>query len=468
MLAVAADAGHTGLCEELTEAGLQPTLYAGRLAGNANVIEWLLGALIQRPTQVDIDVYSAGIQGVREGLSKALWANAAYSGHVDLMRVLKGDSPITPEDLQAVARGCPLAVLAEMVQEFEQSPSDGPLTNHQENMNLGGALISPIPDWQEKAGWLLRRMPCGPALSLDHPSAQEFARLPDAQQRLDWLAEAAPGLRYYDDRICWAAEAGRADLVMKLWYPPTEEALQDSAGFDWYTAFLSDAVPHGHMGLAQELLALGAPVGVWGLASAAGSTGRVGMAQWAVGVIRQEQEKEAAAAAAAAAGMGSGTGGASAADIRPPPSPPPPLPQQQLLQQEQQKKGARSSSAEAAAQAASVAEGGGGQPQVEGQEESIVTDGNREVLECMLKYSLGSGSLELVRWLRARGVPWGACVLHYAAESGNEALVEWMVQLGYDVEQVGGHGWLQGVKARLRTRSRRVVLMRFFAGFSTA
>lgn len=91
---------------------------------------------------------------------------------------------------------------------------------------------------------------------LDHPTSQEFAGLPDAQRRLDWLAGAAPGLRCYDDRIWWAAVAGRVDVVRKLWCPPTAEALQDSAGFDLYTAFLSDAVRRGHMDLAQDLLAL--------------------------------------------------------------------------------------------------------------------------------------------------------------------------------------------------------------------
>lgn len=54
------------------------------------------------------------------------------------MRALKSGSPVTPEDLQAVARGCPMAVLAEMVLEFEQSPSGDPLADHQANGTLVG------------------------------------------------------------------------------------------------------------------------------------------------------------------------------------------------------------------------------------------------------------------------------------------------------------------------------------------
>lgn len=82
---------------------------------------------------------------------------------------------------------------------------------------------------------------------------------------------------------------------------------------------------------------------------------------------------------------------------------------------------------------------GGGQQQAEGQEESSVTGGNQEVLQCMLEGALRSGSLDLVRWLHARGVTWDACMLHYAAKSGNEDLVEWMAEAGYDMDQDGNH-----------------------------
>lgn len=90
---------------------------------------------------------------------------------------------------------------------------------------------------------------------------------------------------------------------------------------------------------------------------------------------------------------------------------------------------------------------GGGQQQAEGQEESSVTGGNQEVLQCMLEGALRSGSLDLVRWLHARGVTWDACMLHYAAKSGNEDLVEWMAEAGYDMDQVGRPCWLQGFRA---------------------
>ncbi len=369
------------------------------------------------------------------------WAIAAYSGHLDLMRAFKGNMKPMPEELEAVAHGCPLAVLVEMVRECEES--DGPLSAGDVEGIMGGAWTSRTPDWQEKAEWLLARATGRPILDVQDCMSRDFVKLPDGEQRLDWLALRGCMLDEPGSLLWWATKAGRVDIARRLWHQAmaTELTLHDGDCYDT-TGYLTTAVREGHIAMAQGLLDLGAPLDMCDLAAAAGGTGRVDVVQWAWGALSRELEEEEAEAAqsGAAAAAAGGTMGARevAARATSSQSPPPPPPQEQQDTAEGQGAAAGHTVVQGAGQAAGLVEGGTNE-QDQGREASLLKPGNRDIVDRLMESACASGSLELVRWLRDRGVPWNPYVLSCAARSGNEELVEWMVEQGYDVEEVGGN-----------------------------
>lgn len=383
VLAVAAEAGNSATCELLHDAGIPLTHHAVSMtarAGHADLAFWL-SQLVSKPAAAPEQLRRAGML---EDLQPTWWANAAYVGdNLYLMGVLKGGLMATPGDLPAVAHGCPLVKLQELLAECEIM--SGLLTDDQKAQILAGAVTSPKPDWQDKVTWLLRQEQYHPVNTLDRHPARDFAALPDAVQRLEWLAGQGFGLRDCRQLLRAAVEAGRTELVgvMRLTAAGVPPGPGGNAG-DAHSSLVTLAVRHGHLGIARELLRRGEPVHVGGLLATAGGTGRVDAAQFAL-VVMGKVEQDGATVAAAAAASATETD----------------------------------------------SEG------VQDQGTSIVTSRyGAEVLE-MMNGACGSGSLELVRWLRARGVGWRHGQLGAAVESGNVALVEWMVQQGYDMEQVG-------------------------------
>ncbi len=397
VLAVAAEAGNDAICELLHSAGLPAAHHAVSMAARAGHFDlaFWLSQTVSSPAAAPEQLRRAGMP---DDLQATWWANAAYVGdNLYLMRVLKGGLSATPGDLPAVAHGCPLAKLQELLGECEDM--SGLLTDDQKAQVLAGAATSPKPDWQDKVTWLLRQEQYHPVNTLDRHPARDFAALPDALQRLEWLAGQGFGLRDCRQLLRAAVEAGREELVgvMRITAAgvlPGPEG--DGDGDDVNSSLVTVAVRHGHLGIARELLGRGEPVDVGGLLAAAGGTGRVDAVRFALevmGNVEQGGEDGAAAATAAAA--------ASSTETEP--------------------------------------EG------VRGQGSSIITSTYGAEVQELMKRACESGSLELVQWLRARGVGWSPGQLGVAAESGHVALVEWMVQQGYDMDLVGNRkgGWEQ-------------------------
>ncbi|PNH02875.1 Ankyrin repeat domain-containing protein, partial [Tetrabaena socialis] len=58
----------------------------------------------------------------------------------------------------------------------------------------------------------------------------------------------------------------------------------------------------------------------------------------------------------------------------------------------------------------------------------------------LLPEAAGSGSVELLAWLRDRGSPWGEDSFHCAAGAGNQEALEWLVAQGCPMQEPDGHG----------------------------
>ncbi len=392
VLAVAAEGGHMQLCEKLRRAGFQLHQYTMRLAARAG--QGVLPAWVHMGLG-DLHSNKIAEAGMPDDLQDECWANAAYAGHVDLMQRLKGSARATPKELPAVAFGCSLAALEEMMHECEQSSA----FKSQEAAILAAAASSPTPDWQDKVLSMLRGRLCDPIHTLDRGTAQHFTTLPDAAQRLEWLAGHGCVLRECRQLLRAAVEAGRAELVHSLSLKRGAVA-EGPMSDDPYEQLIVLAVENGHLDLAKELHSRGLPVYLYSLAWAAGGTGRVDVAQWAVQLLQEEDEKREAAWA---------EGGAEAADAAPDADTP-----------------------------------GGVGDELERRDMIELTDDNREDYEALAYQACQCGSLELVQWLRKRSADWFVGQVGYAASSGNELMVEWMAEQGYTMEPVSwtpAPGW---------------------------
>ncbi len=254
-------------------------------------------------------------------LQDECWANAAYAGHVDLMQHLKGSARTTPNELPAVAFGCPLAVLQRMLWECMRRWA--PLTDSQLAEIMAGAVSSPTPDWQVKVTWLLRDQGHSPIHALGPCAARDLAMLPDAEQRLVWLAGQEFGLVGCQELLKAAVGAGNAELVSMMRPELGGPAVRGPEREAYAKALVTLAVEKGHLGVARELHDRELPVALGEICKAAGATGRVDVAQWVLRVPkeqqqqqqptnqRQEQHEEApgdGAAKAWGAGAGAGTG----------------------------------------------------------------------------------------------------------------------------------------------------------------
>lgn len=140
VLAAAAEAGHTELCRRLYGVGFRLPYHTSLLAaraGQCTVMDWL------RYLQMleDIPLWCIGRAHMPLDLPDEWWPNAAYSGHLQLMRQLKGSRDAKPKELSSVAHGCHLAVLQGMVQECMRSRL--PLLDSQCAAIAAGALTSP-------------------------------------------------------------------------------------------------------------------------------------------------------------------------------------------------------------------------------------------------------------------------------------------------------------------------------------
>ncbi len=424
VLAVAAENGHTSLCKRLYRAGFSLNYhYTGRLAARAGQEEVLLKWL-QYQSASSMPYANAGSVGMPEGLQERWWANAAYSGHLELMRKLKGKHAAKPADLPAVAHGCPLAVLQGMVQEC--AGSSGTLTASQHAAITAGAVTSPRPDWQDKVTWLLQEQGHAPIRTLDRHSARDFAALPDAVQRLNWLAARGFGLQDCRQLLGAAVEGGREELVGAMRIAGAGAGQEPDREWGVFaTALVNLAVEKGHLSIARELHSKGLPVALGELGRAAGSTGRVDVVQWAMGVMREQKEKEAAVAAAgAAASSSTGDEGASGSGN---------------LRQGQGQGRDLEIGADGAVQigVAGWATGSERSQAGQGQATGLATEMDLPSMGALMDGACGSGSLELVRWLRALGVPWATGQLCSAVKSGNQELVQWMVeQQGFNIHEV--------------------------------
>ncbi len=403
VLAVAAEAGHTALCQKLHNAGLHLDAHAMRLAlraGRRAVYDWMR----EQGPMHEASPLELQQADTREDLPEELWVNAAYGGQLELMQELKGYRRTKPEDLPAVAHGCPLAVLRRVVEECQsQSPSVEP-TARQRSDIMAAAAASPTPDWQGKVLWLLQTGTCSPILDFDRGAAAAFVALPDAERRLEWLAGQGCGLQGCEQLMYASMKAGRSGLVLNLWSKVKEGLVGDSL-VRTGSAAVEQAFVHWGLGLARQLHCQGLPVNAYELVYLAASGGRLDATQWAVQLVWEEDAR----AAAAAAGE----------------------------QQQQQMHG------QAAAAVGDVEVLGAGQranglaplPLMDAAQEAEVLE--EYDTQYLMEQACESGSLELVQWLLARGVPLGSGTVGQAVDSGNEVLVEWMVQQGSDVEEVG-------------------------------
>ncbi len=428
VLAVAAAAGHTEICDKLYRARLQlHKSYMARLAARAGQSD-VLTRLGQRPWGHPIADETAERAGLPGDLQEAWWACAAHAGHLELMLKLKGRG-YDPGNLPAVAHGCPLAVLQTMIREC--LPMYRAILNSERVAAgiMAGAVSSPTPDWRDKVTWLLTEWRRAPIHTLDRHPARDFAALPDALQRLQWLDGLGFGLRSCQQLLRAAVEAGREELVGTMEVPAAAGYAGDGRRASLPNAadasLITLAVTEGHLGIAKELRAQGVFAHVRDLLGPAGATGRVDVVQWVLGVMREEEEQEQEqgrkAAAKTAQGSTATAEGMGAAS------------------NEEQRRGPQQVS------------GCGGEGQGTGQIESnrvspgeqlvvrppssTITESKMPIVMELTDAACGSGSLQLVQWLRAQGVPWGPGQLGMAAKSGNELLVEWMVGQGYDVEQ---------------------------------
>ncbi len=399
VLAAAAQAGHTELCRKLYGAGFRLPYYTSLLAARAGqgaVMEWLRYSKMSE----DVPLWCINRARMPLDLPDEWWPNAAYSGHLQLMRQLKGSRIAKPKELPSVAHGCPLAMLQDMVRECMKARL--PLLDSQCAAIVAGALTSPTPDWQAKVTWLLTEQgeedEYAPIHTLCPRDAQSFAALPDAEQRLGWLEGLGFGLRSCRQLMKAAVEAGRADLVSTLRLDPDGQGVNGRNYATFASELVALAVKGGQLGIAQELLRRGLPrLELDEVAREAGSTGRVDVAQWVLGVIAEEH---------------------------------------QVQQHEQQCAGKPASGA---AEAPDAGPGAGAEGSSCGQGQGPDWNGSsklRFLLSVMMDCACQSGSLELVQWLRERGAPLWQGTLQHAAQSGNELLVEWVVEQGFDMEQV--------------------------------
>ncbi len=416
VLAVAAEAGHTALCKKLYDAGLRLDTCALNLAlraGRPAVFNWMCE---QGPIHEASPVQLRAAD-MPDGLPADLWGNAAYGGQLELMQELKGCSKAEAEDLPAVAHGCPLPVLRELVEECSsyRHPRVG-FTARQAADIMAAAAASPTPDWQDKVLWLLQTGTCSPINGFGKGTAAAFAALPDAEQRLEWLAGQGFELQDCRELMHAAVEAGRGELVLQLWFNAKEGQRETGEALVWTgLQAVAQAVVRWGLGLARQLQCQGMPVDAYEVVYHAIYAGRLDALQWAVQLAREEMAREAAAAAGVAVGGGQ---------------------QQQQEQQQQQAHGR----AEAAGDVQIMDAG----QQAKDQAPLPLTDAAQEaqvleefLIQFQMEPACESGSLELVQWMHARGVPLGSGIVGHAVDSGNEALVEWMVEQGVDVEEVG-------------------------------
>ncbi len=400
VLAAAVEAGQMQLCEKLYTAGFRLLYYTTLLAartGYGDASAWPYG----QGTLYHADEEDIARAGMPEDLPDEWWANAAQGGRVELMWQLKGFTEATPKDLPAVAYGCPVYDLQDMVRECKEATSFP--TQSEAAAILSAAVCSPTPDWHDKVLWLLRRRLFSPLATLSAHPAGDFAALPDAVQRLEWLAGQGFGLVGCKELLQAAVRAGKAELVRKMSLQ-AEAVAGDTPGDLVARLLIPAAVQKGHLDLAKELHGRGLPVDALNLALATGRTGQVGAVQWALGVMREEAAKRNAAAASTGE-----DGGGGALGVGP---------------------GARTAASES--------------DQLLRTDVDTVRGTYGNAITAMMDGACASGSLELVRWLHARGVGWGAYQLGCAAASGNEVLVQWMVEQGYEVLDVSWEGTCQG------------------------
>lgn len=235
--------------------------------------------------------------------------------------------------------------------------------------------------------------------------AEQFLSLPNAVQLVEWLAEQGLGLQrsvYLQDA---AADDGRGELVRALW----PEGMDDTQGSEQKYAvalMVLLALQQGHLGLAKQLHGLGGAFFAREAVCAAATAGRREAVEWAVQMLQEQMAQRSAQ------GVDGEEGGGA----------------EQQLQQQQ------AAGAHREVQRVAVHTGGG----VSGFEDHTVTE--QAALstlhpEYLMGQAVESGSLEVVHWLVARGVPLGTGQLCTAAASGNKLLVEWVVGQGYDMEQ---------------------------------
>lgn len=302
VLATAAEAGHTALCEKLHTAGFRLTTYAMRLAlrnGRRAVLDWMQG---------QGQLYEASPLELRradmcDNLPEELSDNAAYGGQLELVQKLKGSKQAKPEDLPAVAHGCPLAVLQKLVEACLCMDPHVEVSASQRASIMAAAVTSPTTDWQAKVLWLLQAevAPAINQLDKGRAGAAAFAALPDAPQRLEWLGAQGLGLQVSRELLHASAEAGRSELVLQLW-SQAQARLREDPLWSVGNALVELAVQQGDLRLAQQLESQGAPVDAYELVLTAAAAGRLDSMRWAVQLLREEQ-------AAAPADMDAGGGG---------------------------------------------------------------------------------------------------------------------------------------------------------------
>ncbi len=272
-LAAAAAAGRLDSCAWLRSQGCPWADPARPQAAGASALDWAAAAGCSEAVEWLLD---AGCPW-----SEHAPAAAARHGHVSLLRRLLGlhafDSRRYPMDgwalLAGAAHGCDLATLQELHatwgEEGKQQHTFDPAAARQEV--VAAAAASPTPDWRSKVQWLLG----AGAYPAATAACRRAVALPDAAERLKWMAQAGVPLEPQDrdgaNPVHWVAAGGTVDALRFL--------LQRGWQADACTA--TRAAASGNLPVLRELHARGCPVPPYAVREAA-EGGHVDTVQWLV------------------------------------------------------------------------------------------------------------------------------------------------------------------------------------------
>ncbi|GFR45438.1 hypothetical protein Agub_g6817 [Astrephomene gubernaculifera] len=177
---------------------------------------------------------------------EAVWA-AARGGHVGLMEWLLQLRPegASPSDkgklLEAVAEGCELAVLVDLVKRLgEIEKPNGTI--------LAGAACSRTPDWQAKVEWLEAR-----GVPRSGAACSWAAGCPDALDRLKWLRGRG-----------YPLTEGAVEVAVRSNRVGTLEYLLSECNFMPESRCVDTAAEDGHLDVLKVLHAHGESIGgIW-------------------------------------------------------------------------------------------------------------------------------------------------------------------------------------------------------------